>query len=100
MHIMGMQGIYGGLVYRINSKNYFVQELKIIINQLREEVDEKNSSVKVQQLQKENKDLQQLVNKYKEKKHIDKEVNEVETVSTSTQTDEVASVATYNKYMY
>ena len=51
-------------------------------------MDEKNSSLKVQQLQKQN--LQQLVNKYKEKKHVDKEV---ETVSASTQTDEVSLVS-------
>ena len=82
---------------------HFVQELKIVRNQLHKEVDEKNSSVKVQQLQvqqlqKQNKDLQQLVNKYKEMKHIDKVVNEAETVSISTQTDEVRENCSFALY--
>ena len=59
-----------------------------MINRLREEVDNKDSSVKVQQLQKQNKDLQQLVNKCKEMKHVDKEMKHTETASAGTQTDE------------
>ena len=63
-----------------------LQELKIIRNQLREEVDNKDSSVKVQQLQKQNKELQQLVNKME---HVDKETKHTETALTGTKTDEV-----------
>ena len=39
--------------------------MKVKINQLREEANEKDLSIKVKQLQKENKDLQGVVNKYK-----------------------------------
>ena len=64
-----------------------MQELNITINQLCEEVNEKDSkikgsSIKVEQLQKQNKDLQNLVNKYKKLGHV-------ETTSMSTPTDEV-----------
>ena len=68
--------------------NQYGQDLKITINQLREEANEKDSSImsssiKFKQLQKQNKDLQYLVNKYKT---LD--------ASTDSQTDEVAT------YMY
>ena len=65
------------------------QVLKVTINQLREEVDEKESSVKLQQLQKQNKELQQQLLKHKELKHVESGLAHVETISTSTQTDEV-----------
>ena len=62
-----------------------MQELKVTINQLTEEVDEKNSRINIlEQLQK-----QKLPNMYKEIKHVDKERKLVDAVSTSTQTDEV-----------
>ena len=62
-----------------------MQELKVTINQLTEEVDEKNSRINIlEQLQK-----QKLPNKYKEIKHVDKERKLVDAVSNSTQTDEV-----------
>ena len=55
--------------------------MKVTINQLREEVNEKESSIKVEQLQKQNKDLQYLVNKYK--------ILDTKAASTGPQTDEV-----------
>ena len=60
--------------------------MKVTINQLCEEVNEKDSSIKVEQLQKQNKDLQYLVNKYK--------TLNTKAVSTGPETDEVAT------YMY
>jgi len=54
----------------------------MLIHQLHEEINENDLSTMVQQLQKENKELQQLVVKYKE-------LEDVETTSTGTQTDEI-----------
>ena len=63
------------------------QDLKVTINQLYEEVNRKDSSIKVEQLQKQNKDLQYLVNK-------SRKLEQAETVSTSTQTDQVRMLIT------
>ena len=60
--------------------------MKVTINQLREEANEKDSSIKFEQLQKQNKDLQYLVNKYKKL--------DTKAASTGPETDEVAT------YMY
>ena len=65
--------------------------MKITINQLCEEANEKDSSImsssiKVEQLRKQNKDLQYLVNKYKKL--------DTKPASTGSETDEVAT------YMY
>ena len=57
--------------------------MKVTINQLHEEADEKDSSIKFEQLQKQNKDLQYLVNKYKK---LDTKI-----APTGPQTDEVHS---------
>ena len=66
--------------------------MKVTINQLCEEVNEKDSSImsssiKVEQLQKQSKDLQYLINKYKK----------LDTKATSTgfQTDEVTNIIKY-----
>ena len=65
----------------ICTNNFIIgQDLKITINKLREEVNSKDSSIKVEQLQKQIKDLQYLVNKLRKSEH---------TASTHTQTDEV-----------
>ena len=63
-----------------------VQDLTIKVNQLQEEMANTDSSsrFKVEQLQKEKKELQQLVNKYQTQKHVC-----IETASIATQTDEV-----------
>lgn len=53
--------------------------MKIEIKQLQECINEKDPSIKIQQLQKRNKELHQLVNKYKKFKHL-------ETVSVGIQT--------------
>ena len=68
--------------------------MRVTINALREEVNAKDSSIKVEQLQKQNANLQYLVNKYKKLEHTETaststQTDEVETASTSTQTDEV-----------
>ena len=67
----------------MHTNNFLIgQDLKVTINQLREEVSRKDSSIKVEQLQKQIKDLQYLVKKLRKLEHK-------ETTSTSTQTDEV-----------
>lgn len=54
------------------------------MNQLQEEIADTDPRFKVEQLQKEKKELQHLVNKYQTQKHIC-----TETASIATQTDEV-----------
>jgi len=44
----------------------------VTINQLNEEINEKNADVKIQQLKKENSQLRQLVIKYRESKNANK----------------------------
>ena len=61
-----------------------VQDLKIKVNQLQEEIASTDPRFKVEQLQKEKKELQQLVNKYQTQEHAC-----IETASIATQTDEV-----------
>ena len=61
-----------------------MQDLWIEVNQLKEEMADTNPRFKVEQLQKEKKGLQQLVNKYQTQKHVC-----IETASIATQTDEV-----------
>ena len=61
-----------------------VQDLKIKVNQLQEEIADTDPRFKVEQLQKEKKELQHLVNKYQTQKHVC-----IETASITTQTDEV-----------
>jgi len=58
--------------------------MKVIINQLDEEVNEKNTDVKIQQLKKENSQLHQIVNKYRESKNAN-------IISVGSQTKEVTS---------
>jgi len=62
-----------------------MQRLEAAIKRLNKDIDDKDSRIEVlEQLQK-----QKLPNKYKEIKHVDKEKKQVDTISTSTQTDEV-----------
>jgi len=58
--------------------------MKVTINQLDEEVNEKNADVTMQQLKKENSQLHQLVNKYRESKNVNR-------ISVGSQTEKVAS---------
>jgi len=46
--------------------------MKVTINQLDEEVNAKNADVTIQQLKKENSQLHQLVNKYRESKNVNR----------------------------
>jgi len=46
--------------------------MMVTINQLNEEVNEKNADVTIRQLKKENSQLHQLVNKYRESKNANK----------------------------
>ena len=59
--------------------------MKVTINQLDEEVNEKNADVTIQQLKKENSQLHQLVNKYRESKNANR-------ISVGSQTEKVASI--------
>jgi len=59
--------------------------MKVTINQLDEEVNEKNADVTIQQLKKENTQLYQLVNKYRESKNANG-------ISVGCQTEKVASI--------
>jgi len=59
--------------------------VKFKINQLGEEVNKKNADVTIQQLKKENSQLHQLVNKYRESKNANR-------ISVGTQTEKVASI--------
>ena len=62
-----------------------MQKLEAAIKRLNKDIDDRDSRIEVlEQLQK-----QKLPNKYKEIKLVDKERKQVDTVSTSTQTDEV-----------
>ena len=54
------------------------------MKQLQKEMAEKDLSLKVEQLQKKNKELQHLVTKHQTQKHVS-----TETASAATQTDEV-----------
>ena len=65
------------------------------MNQLREEMAEKDVSLKIEQLQKEKKELQQLVTKYQAQKHVC-----IETASAATQTDEVIANIIIIKWLY
>ena len=59
--------------------------MKVTINQLDEEVNEKNADVTIQQLKKENSQLHQLVNKYRESKNVNR-------ISVGSQTEKVTSI--------
>ena len=62
-----------------------MQKLEATIKRLNKDIDDKDSRIEVlEQLQK-----QKLPNKYKEIKRVDKEKKQIDTISTSTQTDEV-----------
>ena len=72
-----------------------VQDLWIEVNQLKEEMADANPRFKVEQLQKEKKELQHLVNKYQTQKHIC-----IETASIATQTDEVYVITSLSVCLY
>jgi len=59
--------------------------MKVTINQLDEEVNEKSTEVTIQQLKKENSQLHQLINKYRESKNANR-------ISVGSQTEKVASI--------
>jgi len=59
--------------------------MRVTINQLDEEVNEKNANVTIQQLKKENSQLHQLVNKYRESKNANR-------ISVGFQTEKVTSI--------
>lgn len=72
-----------------------VQDLWIEVNQLKGEMADANPRFKVEQLQKEKKELQHLVNKYQTQKHIC-----IETASIATQTDEVYVITSLSVCLY
>jgi len=59
--------------------------MKVTINELGEEANEKNTDVIIQQLKKENSQLHQLVNKYRESKNANR-------ISVGSQTKKVTSM--------
>ena len=65
----------------------------MLIHKLREEINENDLSLVVQQLQKENKELRQLVDISKESKHV-------ETALIGTQTDEVRTITYITNHYY